>query len=370
MDTPSIPMVDLRAQHRALEPELHRRVMAVLRSGRFILGPEVQAFEEEVAAYLGVRHAVGVASGTDALVLALEACGVGPGDEVITTPFSFVATAEAIVRVGARPVFVDVQPHSFNLDPARLEAAITPRTRAIVPVHLFGRPADMEGILDVAARHGLKVVEDCAQAFGASLAAGKVGSLGDAGCYSFFPSKNLGACGDGGLVVTRDASVEARLRSLRNHGSRARYHHETLGYNSRLDEIQAAILRLKLPRVDTYNALRRSRARRYDEGLRELDLILPEPGEGEHVYHQYTIRSAQRDRIREALSREGIASAVYYPVPLHLQPAFRDLGYGPGDFPVSERLAREVLSLPMYPELPDQDVERICRAIRQAVGAG
>jgi dTDP-4-amino-4,6-dideoxygalactose transaminase len=361
-----IPMVDLTAQDRALRDDIEHRVREVLAAGRFVLGPNVQAFEAEVAAYLGVEHAVGVASGTDALHLALVAAGIGPGDEVITTPFTFVATAEAIRYVGARPVFVDIDPRTFNLDPERVSAAIGERTRAVLPVHLFGQPASLVALGALCDAHGLTLIEDCAQSMGAGVDGRKTGTFGLAGAFSFFPSKNLGCCGDGGLVATRSAALAEHVRALRNHGSRAPYRHGEIGYNSRLDEIQAAVLRAKLPHLDAFNRQRRRVAERYGRGLAGAPVVTPfEDGAGTHVYHQYTILTERREAVAAALERAGSASAVYYPIPLHRQEAFAADCAGLS-LPEAERVAARCLSLPMYPELPDAAVDRICEAVRSA----
>jgi len=364
-----IPMVDLKAQYISIKDELDDRLKDVFGSSSFILGPNVEALENEVADYIGTKHAVGVASGTDALHLALVASGIKKGDEVITTPFTFIATAEAISYVGAVPVFVDVDEHTFNMDVKLLRTKVTPRTKAILPVHLFGHPANMGKVLEFANTHGLKLIEDCAQSFGASYKFTKTGSFGDAGCFSFFPSKNLGCYGDGGMVTTDSDKVAEELRSLRNHGSKVRYHHDTVGFNSRLDEIQACVLRVKLKRIDDYNRLRRERAKQYTEWLWSVNgVTTPVEQKGYlHVYHQYTILSPKRDSIMKALSEKGIASAVYYPIPLHLQKCYKSLGYRKGEFPVTERLAEQVLSLPMYPELPPEDVDLICGTIQEAL---
>lgn len=359
-----IPMVDLRAQFEALRPELEPALAAALEDGRFVFGPQVQAFEEEVAAYLGVAHTIGCGSGTDALFLALRAAGIGPGDEVITTPFTFIATAEAICQVGARPVFVDIDPRTFNLDPEQVAAAIGPATRAILPVHLFGQPAPMDAILALAANHDLVVIEDCAQSFGARHDGHHTGSQGLAGCFSFFPSKNLGCFGDGGLISCQDDDLARRLRSLRNHGSETRYHHDELGHNSRLDELQAVVLRVKLRHIEHFNEQRRRVARRYRECLADCPVQCPvEERVGEHVYHQFTLLCDQRERLAEALTRAGIASAIYYPIPLHRQKALHE-HCRHGALPVSEDVARHCLSLPMYPELRDEQVDYITGVIR------
>jgi dTDP-4-amino-4,6-dideoxygalactose transaminase len=382
LDTTRVPMLDLSTEIDALWPELSAALTNVLRSGRFVLGPEVESFEREVATYLGVKHAVGLNSGTDALVIGLRALGVEAGDEVITTSFSFFATAEAIVTVGAVPVYVDVDEESFNLDSRLLEAAIGPRTKAVIPVHLFGRPAAMDAVMEVARRHGLKVLEDCAQSFGARYglgnAAGNVsartdgsrpaldgtmtGSFGDAGAFSFYPTKNLGAYGDGGLLVSNDDEVARLARMLRNHGAspERRYENEMPGYNSRLDEFQAAVLRVKLPHVEEWNQSRREVAMSYRERLAGTPgLVLPADAPG-HVYHQFTVR-VQADRRADTiagLDRAGIASSIFYPKPLHLM-----LGDGSTRLPVSERLSTEVLSLPISPGVTSDAVERVCSAL-------
>ncbi|MEM6325505.1 MAG: DegT/DnrJ/EryC1/StrS family aminotransferase [Bacteroidota bacterium] len=360
-----IPLLDLTPEVEALGEEIHAAIQEVLRSGRFILGPIVAAFEEEVAAFLGTRHAIGVNSGTDALLIALRALGIGEGDEVITTPFTFFATAEAIGQTGARPVFVDVDPVTFNLDPAQVESAVTARTRAILPVHLYGRPAAMASLLEVAERNGIAVVEDCAQSFGATVGGRQTGTLGRLGAYSFFPSKNLGAYGDGGLVATDDDALADATRMLRTHGARRKYHNETLGYNSRLDALQAAILRVKLPHVPAYNHARREVARCYTEALRDADgLIVPEITEG-HVFHQYTLRvlDGRRDVFRNALSERGIQTMVYYPVPCHQLPLYAGQS---ASLPVAEALSREVLSLPIGPHLASETQDRVIEAVREA----
>lgn len=360
-----IPMVDLKTQYLALREEIDRGILQALEATQFILGPNVRAFEEEAAAYLGTGHAVSVASGTDALHLALIAAGIKPGDEVITSPFTFIATAEAILYVGAQPVFVDIDPHTFNLDPERVAAAITPRTRAILPVHLFGQPADMDALTKLAEHHGLTMVEDCAQSFGAQSGGRQTGTMGAAGCFSFFPSKNLGCYGDGGLISTDSADMAEHLRVLRNHGSWQRYHHSELGYNSRLDEIQAVILRIKLKHIDDFNKGRRRVAQRYSQALATIEGVTPphEAVAGEHVYHQYTLLSPHRDKIMSALQAAGIASAVYYPIPLHQQDVFA-AEYRGVQLPIAEHVASQCLSLPVYPELADADVDRILEAIR------
>ena len=364
-----VPMLDLKKELAAIKEEMVREVSEVIESGQYILGQKVARFEELSAAWLGVRHAIGVASGTDALLLPLKALGVGPGDEVITTPFTFFATAEVIIYLGARPVFADIDPETFNIDPAKVEEKITGRTKALLPVHLFGHPARMDLIMEMARRHGLEVVEDCAQSFGTSLGGKKTGSFGDAGAFSFYPSKNLGAYGDGGLVATDSDETAARIRLLRNHGLAGRYIHESIGFNSRLDEIQAAVLLVKLKRVGEQNAKRRLKAALYDKFFSAAGVKCPPSGADVSalpVYHQYTIRHPHRDAVMERLRAEGVSSMVYYPVPLHLQPAMRFMGYKEGDFPCAEAASREVLSLPIYPELEDETIERITKIVRGA----
>lgn len=358
-----IPILDLRRQYASLRVEIMAATSAVFESGHFINGPNVEALEAEIASYVGCGHAVGVNSGTDALHLALRALDIGPGDEVITTPFTFVASAEAIAMVGATPVFADIDPKTYNIDPQRIEAAITPRTRAIVPVHLYGNPAPMHEIMSIASRHGLAVVEDCAQAIGATIDGVRVGSFGDAAAFSFFPSKNLGAFGDGGMLVTSRADIAQRVRSLRSHGGRIKYHHEELGVNSRLDELQAAILRVKLPHLNTWVELRNEIARAYSAALTEY-VAVPEhlPGTT-HAYHQYTIRTQDRDAAGRFLGERGIGTMVYYPVPLHLQVVYEPLGYRRGDFEHAEQAALEVLSLPMFPELEAAEREAVIAGV-------
>ncbi|CAL1240451.1 DegT/DnrJ/EryC1/StrS family aminotransferase [Candidatus Methylocalor cossyra] len=362
-----IPMVDLRTQYARLKDEIQQSLQEVLESCTFVLGPNVEAFEREAAAYLGVEHAVGCASGTDALHLALLAAGVGAGDEVITPAFTFVATAEAIRYLGAKPVFVDIDPRTFNIDPDAIEPAITEKTKAVLPVHLFGQPADLPRISALCAKYGLLLIEDCAQSFGASIGGKRTGSFGIGAGFSFFPSKNLGGYGDGGLITTPSAELASQLRLLRNHGSAARYHHDRVGYNSRLDEIQAAILRVKLRHIDEFNAGRRRVAQRYSELLAGLPVETPyEDGVGVHVYHQYTLLSERRDAIMAALQKAGIACAIYYPVPLHRQRAFAE--DCPGlTLPVTEWVAARCLSLPMYPELEDAAIQRIVAVIGEAL---
>lgn len=362
-----IPMVDLKAQYLLLKDEIDQSLQQVLESCAFILGPNVRAFEEESAAYLGVKHAIGVASGTDALHLALLAAGIGEGDEVITTPFTFIATAEAIRYVGAKPVFVDIDPKTFNIDLVAIESAITEKTAAVMPVHLFGQPADMQRIAAICEKHGLKMVEDCAQSFGASIAGRQTGSFGVSAGFSFFPSKNLGCYGDGGLVTTNDDEIADKIKMLRNHGSEVRYYHDVIGYNSRLDEMQAAILRVKLKRIDDFNRNRRRVAQLYSELMADLPVTVPyEDGVGVHVYHQYTVLTDRRDTIIQALQQAGVACAVYYPVPLHRQNVFASECAGLS-LPVTEAVAESCLSLPIYPELQEADIRSIVSTIRTAL---
>jgi dTDP-4-amino-4,6-dideoxygalactose transaminase len=359
----AIPHVDVKAQYAPLLDELRQRVDRVLVSGRFILGPEVRAFEQEAAAYLGVREAIGVANGTDALVLALDSLGIGPGDEVVCPSFTFFATAEAVARLGATPVFCDIDPASLNLDAADVADRVTPRTRAIVAVHLFGRPAALDEVPE-----GVPVVEDSAQAFGAVLKGKRVGSFGAASTFSFFPTKNLFGLGDGGLVATGDPQLAERVRLLRFHGSRDKERFEAVGYNSRLDELQAAALRLFLEHLDGWNSARREAAARYAElGLGDLcELPEDEPG---HVYHMYVVRSPERDRIASALRAADIGCATYYTTPLHLQPVFASLGYGEGSFPETERAARETIALPLWAGIAAEQQEAVVAAVRAAVTA-
>ena len=363
-----IPVIDLTPGIDDLRADLMAAVEEVLASAQFILGPNVAAFESEIAAYLGVEHAVGVNSGTDALVIGLRALGVGPGHEVITSTFTFFATAEAISVVGARPVFVDIDPDTFNLDPGAVEVAVGPRTRAIVPVHLFGQSANMDEITRMATDHELAVLEDTAQAMGAEWRSRRAGTIGVAGAFSFFPSKNLGGFGDGGMLATDDAGVAERARMLRSHGGKRKYHNEMLGYNSRLDELQAALLRKRLPRLDAANAGRRRVAAGYDAALAALDGVVRPvvvPGAG-HVFHQYTVRlpAGRRDEVAARLRAEGIATMVYYPVPVHLLPVYAHLDV---HLPVAERAAAEVLSLPIWPEMTDPQIERVADALGQAL---
>lgn len=366
-----IPLVDLVAQYHEIQAEVDAAMHEVLENGHFILGPSCRAFEEEVGAYLGVKHCIGVASGTDALVIALRAAGVGPGDEVIVPAYSFFATAGAALLVGAKPVFVDICPGTFCLDLAQVEEQITPRTRAVIPVHLYGHPAEMDQLLEIANRSGIKVLEDNAQAFGAEYRGAKTGSMGDIGCLSFFPTKNLGGFGDGGMVVTNQDDLAERMRLLRVHGWRKKYFPELLGYNSRLDELQAAILRIKLKYVDAWNRRRAEIAHCYTGELKDLEgVVTPAaPRDGRHVYHLYTLRLDRRELVKSGLKQAGIASDVYYPLPLHLTEPCRKLGYHEGDFPVAERACREALSIPLYPEMGESRIHSVIEGLRATVKA-
>ena len=362
----NIPMLDLKAEYALLKDEIEPAVMEALAACHYIGGPNVKAFEAEAAAYAGVKHAISCASGTDALLIALRASGLGPGDEVITTAFTFVATASTVVMCGAKPVFVDIDPRTFNLDLNQVEAAITPRTKAIVPVHIFGQPVHLAPLRDLCDKHGLKLIEDAAQSFGADYAGRKSGAYGDIGCTSFYPSKNLSAFGDGGLMVTDDDQLAAEMRVLASHGSRVRYHHHVLGYNSRLDEIQAVILRVKLKRLDHFNERRSAIADSYNEQLAGLVETPFADGHGRHVYHQYTILSDRRDAMQKVLTDAGIACAVYYPVPLHRQEMFAAT-HGQVTLPVTERVAQRCLSLPISPMLKEEQIRHIVGVIRQAL---
>ncbi len=359
-----IPMVNLKAQYAEIKDEIERGLAETIDNCSFILGPHVQAFEKEAADYLGVKHAIGCASGTDALHLALLAEGIGAGDEVITSAFTFIATAEAIKYVGAKPVFVDIDPQSFNITPENIEKAITAKTKAVMPVHLFGQPVNLPAIKAICDKHGLKLIEDCAQSFGASVNGKQTGGFGDAAGFSFFPSKNLGCFGDGGLVTTNCDKAAAKIKQYRNHGSDVRYYHDVIGYNSRLDEMQAVVLRAKLKHIDQYNAARRHAAHLYSELMADLPLTTPhEDGLGVHVYHQYTLLSERRDEIMKALQDQQIACAVYYPVPLHQQNVFKDECAGLS-LPVTESVAANCFSLPICSSISDDTVKQIVAVIR------
>jgi dTDP-4-amino-4,6-dideoxygalactose transaminase len=370
----NVPLLDLRAQFQTIRGEVMAAVERVFESQHFILGPEVEAFEREAAEYCRIKHAIGCGSGSDALLLALTALGVGPGDEVVTASFSFFATAGSIARLGARPVFVDISPDDFNVDPNLIERAITPRAKVILPVHLFGQCAEMDAIREVADRHNLPVVEDAAQAIGAGYCERRAGAMGAVGCFSFFPSKNLGGAGEGGLMTTDDDDLAEKLRLLRVHGMRPKYYHKVVGVNSRLDALQAAVLGVKLKYLERWSDARRRNAEHYDKlfaeaGVEEVTTPAVRPNR-RHIFNQYTIRCSRRDELMDFLKRRGVGSEIYYPAPLHLQECFAHLGYKPGDLPATERASRECLSLPIYPELTEEMrqyvVEKIAEFYRRA----
>ena len=364
----SVPLLDLKAQYATISDDIQVAVSRVIANQGFILGPEVTACESEIAAYCGARHGIGVSSGTDALLAALMALEIGPGDEVITSPFTFFATAGAIARLGAIPVFADIDPISFNIDPDAIERVITPRSRAIIPVHLYGQCAHMDPILDLAKRHGLAVIEDAAQAIGSSYRGRPAGSMGTMACFSFFPSKNLGAFGDGGMVVTSDDQLAERLRTLRAHGSKPKYFHSMVGGNFRLDALQAAIVRVKLPYLERWTEARRRNAALYHNLLADLpDVVTPESRFERHVFNQYVIRVPERDRVQAALKERGIGTEIYYPLPLHLQECFASLGYPSGSMPQAEQAAKDVLALPIYPELRDDQIAEVAAALRDVL---
>ncbi len=359
-----IPFVDLRAQYLSIKAEIDEAIARVLDTTAFVLGREVEAFERAFAEYVGAEYCVGLNSGTAAVQLAVMACGIGAGDEVIVPANTFFASAEGVSTAGATPVFVDADAVSFNIDPARIEAAITERTRAIMPVHLYGQSADLDPIFEIAARHNLTVIEDAAQAHGTLYKGKRVGALSRAGCFSFYPGKNLGAYGEGGAVVTNDPEVARRVRLLRDHGSEQKYRHEVVGYNFRLEGIQGAVLNVKLGHLDHWNDLRRAHAARYNELLSESGLELPrEMPYGRHIYHLYVVQTEERDALQQKLNAAGVQTGIHYPVPIHLQPAYASMGHKPGDFPEAERQAQRVLSLPMFPELTDEQIEKVTESI-------
>ncbi len=364
-----VPLLDLHAQYETLREETQAAVLRVLESQQFILGSEVEELERELAAYSQVRHAISCANGSDALLLALMALEIGAGDEVITTPYSFFATASSIARLGARPVFVDINPQTYNLDPEKIEAAITPQTRAIMPVHLYGQCAEMPAIMEICERRNLHVIEDAAQAIGADAGSRRAGGIGAIGCFSFYPSKNLGAAGDGGILTTNDDGLAEKLRILRVHGGERRYYHRVIGINSRLDALQAAILRVKLPKLDGWSDGRAEKAARYNQLFKDAGLLeeiaTPVVQSGmRHIYHQYVIRAARRDELFAHLKEQGVGTDIYYPLPLHMQECFSDLGYAEGDFPEAERAAGETLALPVYPELSEEQQQYVVEVIR------
>lgn len=363
-----ISLVDLTAQYHSIKAEIDAAVLSTLESGHFILGPQVVKFEESIASYLGVQHVIGLASGTDALVIALRALNIGDGDEVIIPAYTFFATAGTVMSVGAKPVIVDVDPQSYQIDVSKIESAITPKTKAIIPVHLYGHPAEMNPILEIASKHGLKVIEDNAQGFGAEYLGKKTGSLGDIGCLSFFPTKNLGAYGDGGAVVTNDLALAEQMRMLRAHGWKKKYYSEMVGYNSRLDAMQAAILQAKLPHLDWWNEKRSELSKRYDEHLAPLGIVTPVEREwAKHVYHLYVIRTSKRDALQAFLKDKVIASEVYYPLPPHLSVPCKKFGYKEGDFPHAEKAAKETLALPLYPEMTLAQQDEVIAAVKEFV---
>ncbi|MDZ8183792.1 MAG: DegT/DnrJ/EryC1/StrS family aminotransferase [Nostoc sp. ChiSLP02] len=374
-----VPAFDIKQQYTSIEAEVSAAVLEVLASGRYIGGPLVESFEQQFAAYHNVSECIACNSGTDALYLALRVLGIGAGDEVITTPFTFIATAETISAVGAKPVFVDIDATTFNLDVEQITAAITPKTKAIIPVHLFGQPVDMTSLMAIAVAHNLSVIEDCAQSTGAIWGDRKVGSIGHIGCFSFYPTKNLGGCGDGGAITTNDPAIASKLRILREHGSKIRYLHEEIGVNSRLDALQAAILQIKLRYLDIWNERRREIANYYYQFLSQIPAIVPpqELPEGIGVWNQYTIRisgegrngasAKYRDWVRSQLQEKGVNSMVYYPLPLHLQPVYQNLGYQIGDFPVAEQACHEVISLPMFPELTEQQQQQVVYTLKEVI---
>lgn len=364
-----IPILDLKRQYDVIGKEIEENVIKVLRSGSYILGENVKNLESEMAKYCGVKNVVSCANGTDALQLALRALDIGEGDEVITVAFTFVATTESVGVVGAKPVFIDINPDTFNLDASLLESKITPKTKAIIPVHLYGQPADMDVIMSTAKKYNLYVIEDCAQAIGAEYKGKKVGSFGDIGCFSFFPTKNLGAFGDGGMMTTNSDFLAKRLTALRNHGGAVRYYHDELGLNSRLDEIQAAILRVKAKHIDTWNKKRRENAHRYNELLKNVEgVVTPKELDGTTcVYHQYTIQVPNRDEVHKYLQEQGVGAMIYYPVPLHLQKLHANLGGKEGDLPVTEAKTKVVMSLPMFPELTEAEQKQVVQTIKEAL---
>ena len=363
-----VDVFSLKKQYEDIKDEIKGPVDKVITSGGFILGEDVKLFEQEFPDYCGVKHGVGVNSGTDALFLACLACGIGKGDEVIVMPYTYIATALGISMAGATPVFVDIEEKTYNIDISKIEKAITKKTKAILPVHLYGHPADMDPIMEIAARHKLKVIEDCAQAHGALYKNKKVGSFGDAACFSFYPTKNLGAFGDGGMVITDSEDIKQRLLLLRDYGRKGRYEHILKGYNSRLDTLQAAILRVKLKHLDEWDEKRRKNASLYTKLFKEnkIDVVCPyEADYAKHVYHLYAVRVKNRKDVMEKLAEKGIRTLIHYPIPIHLQDAYKDLGHKKGDFPVSEKCCEEILTLPMYPELPEEEIKYVVQVLRE-----
>ena len=367
-----VPFLDLKAQHAPLIDKLDRAIREVIESSAFAGGPFVERFEEEFAAYCSSQYAIGVGNGTDALWLTLLALGIGEGDEVITVPNTFIATVEAITYCNAQPVFVDVDENTFTMDPAELKKSLTARTKAIIPVHLFGQPANMDPILEFARAHGLLVIEDAAQAHGAEHKGRKAGTLGDAGCFSFYPGKNLGALGEAGAVVTNDAELQKKIQVLRDHGQARKYYHTLVGWNCRMDGVQAAVLSIKLRHLEEANLLRRERALQYNQAFEGIEGVATpfEADYARHVYHVYAIRVPERDEVRQRLAEKEIGCAVHYPIPIHLQEAYRNLGHRTGAFPIAENLAEEFLSLPMFPELTEEQIEYVARCVSETAGAG
>ena len=364
MSNVTVPYLDLKAQYQSIKHEIDAALARVLESCQFVLGPEVAAFEQEFAAYCGTSECIALNSGTSALHLALIAAGVGPGDEVITVPFTFVASVAAVLYAGAKPVLVDIDRQSFNMDPAAIEAVITPRTKAILPVHLYGQPADMDPIMEIARQHGLIVIEDAAQAHGAKYKGRPVGSIGDMACFSFYPGKNLGAYGEGGAVTTNNSKYASSVRMLRDWGQDRKYHHALRGFNYRMEGFQGAILRVKLGHLEQWTEKRRAIVKKYNDALTDSGVETPaEMPWARHVYHVYTLRTENRDGVRSALTEQGIQTGVHYPIPVHMQPAYADLGYGVGAFPQAERAAMEVLSLPLYPEMIDDQIRKVSQAL-------
>ncbi len=365
-----VPLLDLKRQYATIKDEIDTAVHEVLDKTQFILGEKVKQFEENLAQYCGSKYAVGVASGTDALLLALRACGVGPGDEVIIPDFTFIATSNVISRLGATPVFVDIDKDTYNMDPSLIQSKITRKSKAIIPVHLFGQCADMDPLLEICKKHKVKVVEDAAQAIGAEYKGKKAGIMGDFGCFSFFPSKNLGAAGDGGMVITNDEKLAEMVRKLRVHGATQKYFHSMIGYNSRLDTLQAAILDVKLRYLDQWSDKRKEKASIYDKAFQNMDIETPKVESfNRHIYHQYTIATKKRDQLKEHLLKNQIGCSIYYPLPLHLQECFKSLGYKEGDLPVSEERSKEVISLPIFPELTQQEQEFVVKTIKEFYSA-
>lgn len=361
----SVPYFTLSRQYETIKPEIDAAIAKVLTEGHFIMGPEVLELEKALAKYLGVKHVIACANGTDALVMTMDILGIGPGDEVITTPYTFIASVECVSHLGGTPVFVDVEPDSFTIDPEKIRKAITPRTKAIIPVHIFGQPCDMDAIMAIAKEHNLTVVEDCAQAIGATYKGKRVGSIGQIGCFSLFPTKNLGCYGDGGFIVTDNDEWAALLRRKRTHGSNPKYYHDMFGYNSRLDTLQAAIVLAKLPHLDSWNAKRLEIARRYNEAFASLPVRLPVEMEGRgHVYHLYMMGTDDRDAFKAHLDAIGVGSGVYYPLPMHLQKVYAGMGYQPGSLPVAETLAPSMLAIPCFPELTDDEQQQVIDAVK------